>query len=1088
MFNSTKNKIRLLVGLVISFVLLIIVCFQWGTFAIEDQEKLNPESYWSVKNAPIFYGASKITFAKGAISSFDYKDTRFRIFAKDFEDGDLTPNIVAKGNVDVNKAGTYNIEYKVTDSHNNTTSLTVPVIVTDSNSKDINVERILYTNPSTWAVSLGGFSRGDSGDRQILGIYLKASETAKMRILEADNNISVNFMANDSHIESGVTIPKDGSWVTLKNTKNNVDYDSVPVLTSTILSKNNNSLTKTFKIELVFDSSISELDYYHYKDDESEFRNNWKESQNTFGVVENEVMTVIVPFADLDKTTNFYRNGFKSLDQFLEYYKAAVDKMDEYTGLKLNPEKLTDQNVRLKYLVKANAHGAGAAYYAGNHVGINKASVASFFEMNWGGLHEFAHGYQGNLGKGQMGLGEVGNNIIGHYIQIDKSIYFHNGDWLGALKNIEDKKNASRENGSKFSDVDVSTRLYMIINLFDYFEGGTTYGKMFSWFREHRNDSTLKVDVNANQDIYVLALADIYHINVIPYMEAWGLNISSVVKDEVYKNNYKSVTILKDMVTSDSLNEVMQSSDINLKYKPVLNDIYQDNNINGSLKVTFDIDNISSLMGKNMVIKDGEKIIKTVRITGKEMSISLPVGNYLIQMPVLNEYKQDNANVTIKESEETKYTYKYEKLDNVTYDNDLYIRVLGYNFDTIGYQLSFSNQFTNATITYPNQSAMGGKEYVRIYDNNNKLVDDETVTNGYFNFNKGSRNITLKEGYIIEINYPSRYARKVKVYSSLTNQEIIDYTPTTVTTRYIVTKNGLKLENMADEKVEEISYNNLKNHLIKIIEDYQKVVTIEELENKNINFKVKSDVLAAYNNLKPNDRDKYTSLINSIKKGGSPKVKTVKDTKFKLNTNVNLYSLIAIEDNEDGTITPTEENVKIVTNLDTSKAGIYPVNYQVKDSDGNITNYKIDVEITSSGTTSTTTKKPTTSTTTTKKITTSIKPSSTTTTKKITTSVKPSSTTTKITSTSKTTTSIKPIVKPTEVITTKETTTKKNDSVITSTQKITTSVEVTSDNKVDEVVDVPATSANSTLIKIIGLVITFISLGFIITLMKKDKE
>ena len=63
------------------------------SFANTDTEKKNKNSYWSTKNAPIFYGATKITIKKDIIDNFDIKDTRFRIFAKDFEDGDLTTNI-----------------------------------------------------------------------------------------------------------------------------------------------------------------------------------------------------------------------------------------------------------------------------------------------------------------------------------------------------------------------------------------------------------------------------------------------------------------------------------------------------------------------------------------------------------------------------------------------------------------------------------------------------------------------------------------------------------------------------------------------------------------------------------------------------------------------------------------------------------------------------------------------------------------------------------------------------------------------------------------------------------------------------------
>ena len=267
--------------------------------------------------------------------------------------------------------------------------------------------------------------------------------------------------------------------------------------------------------------------------------------------------------------TNFYKNGFTSLDSFFDYYQKVVEKMDEYVGLDFNPVKITDQNVRTKYLIKANAHGAGAAYYAGNHVGVNNSSMASFFEMNWGGLHELAHGYQGSLGKGEMQLGEVSNNIIGHYIQTDKNIYFHPGNWLGELSSIEDERNSQRLSGKTFLDVDEPTRLYVIVNLLNSFEKGTTYGKMFSWYREQLNSRRTMT----NQDAYVESIADIYNINIIPYMESWGLKISDETKSNIYQRNYPLISILKDFVDDDTLNTIMTNEDLDRKYSLVTNEV-----------------------------------------------------------------------------------------------------------------------------------------------------------------------------------------------------------------------------------------------------------------------------------------------------------------------------------------------------------------------------------------------------------------------------------------------------------------------------------------------------------------------------------
>lgn len=102
-----------------------------------------------------------------------------------------------------------------------------------------------------------------------------------------------------------------------------------------------------------------------------------------------------------------------------------------------------------------------------------------------------------------MLLREVSNNILGHYVQIDKIIYFHSGNWLGELSAIEDARNSQRLSGKTFLQIDEPSRLYVIINLLNSFESGATYGKMFSWYREQLyNGQTM-----TNQDVYVEAIA-----------------------------------------------------------------------------------------------------------------------------------------------------------------------------------------------------------------------------------------------------------------------------------------------------------------------------------------------------------------------------------------------------------------------------------------------------------------------------------------------------------------------------------------------------------------------------------------------------
>ena len=905
--------------------------------------KRNSNSYWSLSNAPMFYGATKITIKKGLIDKFDVLDSRFRIFAKDFEDGDLTPKIQYSGEVNINEVNTYEITYKVTDSHNNTTTLVVPVIVTDDENTKIIVERTLYTTPSVWNMDLAEFSRCNYGDRQMLGVFLKENQSIKARVISSEADFRIDYMNNNSLTESHSNLLKSGDWFTIENNVNNISYDAVPLLRTPVLSKSNTQINKIYKIELQFDETISPLNYYHYKDNEETYRNNWLESQNSFSVIESETLLLVVPLTDINYMTNYYANGFKSLDKFLEYYQKVVEKMDEYVGLDFNPTKITDQNVRTKYLIKANSNGIGAAYYAGDHVGVNNASMKTFFEMNWGGLHELAHGYQGSLGKGEMLLGEVSNNILGYYIQTDKSLYDRPGNWLGELPIIEEEKNSGRLSGKNFSEIDTTVRLYMIINLLDTFEKGTTYSKMFSWYREQLNNGRTMT----NQDAYVEAIADIYNINIIPYMEAWGLNISVGLKNKMFNLNYPLINILADMVSPNLLNTIMTNENLSKKYSLVKNDILKNNNIKSNLSLEIQIDDISKLVGKILLLKDGKNIIEKHKIENSTIELAnIPAGTYYLQMPILNGYSQELIYIQVNENSTNYYSYTYENLEETTFDNYLKLQLLGYNYDTIAFQLKFKNNYNKVEISYPNQSKMSGNESVIIYNSDGSIISQNYTTGGYFDFNKGTHELDLKPGYKIEIKYPVKYATKVVAYNTLLNNTVPEYYALNSTTTYTVIENGLLREDMDEEIANDIAYNQLKDYLINIIADYAKNVTENELNNKNINFDKKSYIIDAYNQLRDIDKEPFTDLINAIKRGGIPQITINTDNlEFDLGTSIDLYSLIKATDNEDGNIDIDKTSTKIITDFNAEKPGIYDIKYEVSDSDNNIATYTLQIII-----------------------------------------------------------------------------------------------------------------------------------------------
>ena len=466
---------------------------------------------------------------------------------------------------------------------------------------------------------------------------------------------------------------------------------------------------------------------------------------------------------------------------------------------------------------------------------------------------------------------------------------------------------------------------------------------MFSWYREQLNSGRTMT----NQDAYVESIADIYNINIIPYMESWGLKISDETKSNIYQRNYPLISILKDFVDDDTLNTIMTNEDLDRKYSLVTNEVLMKYGINSNIYLNIDIDDFNKINGKFILIKDGNSTVKSIKIDNLYMEINnLPIGTYYLQMPIIEGYSQDYTYVQVIENQTLSYTHTYYKQEDVDYNNYLKLQVLGYNYDTIAYQLIFKDKYTKAEISYPNQSGMSGNEYIKIYDEKGSLVTEDISTGGYFDFNKGTHEIDLDIGYVIEINYPNKYQDKIKIFSTLSGNVLPEYSATNTITRYVVINNGLIKEDMDENIANEIAYEQLKPSLIAIIEEYKSKVTSAELNNKFINFKEKAKVVDAYMRLKEKDQAPYTSLITAIQKGGSPIITAKSENlKYEIGTTINLYNLITATDNEDGIITIDKNSTIIDTKFNNNVVGNYKITYKVSDSDNNVSTKVIYIEI-----------------------------------------------------------------------------------------------------------------------------------------------
>lgn len=954
---------------IFSFITFMVIVF--GLFFIFGNKELKANedfiSFYSEKNKPIYYGATKITIDKNVTDVFDIKDSRFRIFAKDYEDGDLTHLIeCVYNNVNPKAVGEYEIKYSVIDSHKNKTEITVPVIVRDKGNKECEIVRTVYAIPKMENMATSGMERCNNGDRQILGIYLPSGAKATIKALDYDlsKKYEITFFNNtrakNSFIYGSVN---ETEYELFNKAKDGNYYDSVPLITSPRLNVEKIDTVYTFLLK--FDDSAKALDYYHYLDNEASFKQSWEESGNSFSVVEGEAITFVVPLADIDNITKV-----ETLDKMLEYYLEVVNRMDKMVGLSFTPECATDRNYRTKYTAICDPAVSAGAYYAGSHIAVCSPSIVGFFQYGWGSLHEIAHGYQGNFGRGVGGgatlaLGETGNNVLAHYIQIDKTLYKKQDDWMGgSLSKIEENLNQKRLNSASiFHNQDgtytnVSEKLYFIINLLDSFEKEETYAKMFSYYRKILSE--FGNDKYTISEIYAKFFASEYKANIIPYLKVWGLSVSSEVESEILKNKLTTYVTPYDYLSLDELSTLKEKENISLSFGLVAEDIVKKYASKKKATIKFEIDDESKLFKKTLAIRKNGRILKIVKLSSLENVFDdLEIGLYEIVIPNIFGYKQESSHFLVVGEDNNTFTYTYKKeIDDLLHPTKIFIRGI---YPTLGYSLNFSSDYKKGSISLGGANLGNQNDVwknkpdevfvsVKIIKKNGEIISNlEVKGNGYFSDLKlDNTEISLEYGDKVVI-----YTEKpeyVLVYSSISknNTPIEAYSVKDKLIEYEITIDGLKLLNKKDFNTKDVLYSTIKDELFATIDNYFASTNEEELDNIRINFEKKNEVYLTYLRLSEEDKIKYESRIMKMILGGTPTIKLKSsETSYKFNSKdeIDLYSLITIEDNEDIVIESNEENVEIVSNIIKNRPGNYKVKYIVRDSNNNISDLVIDVEI-----------------------------------------------------------------------------------------------------------------------------------------------
>ena len=886
--------------------------------------------YYSKNNAPEFYGLTKAVIQTG--DTFATDDTRFRIFAKDFEDGDMTGKIkIVSNTVDTSQAGEYEIKYQVTDTDGNVSELMVPITVQDD-CENRYFERTLYSLPSVQNMAMAGTNRGNAHDRQMLGFYMEQGASIQVKVVSGTDKLNLNYWNNDSQTEFSQTITGEAATI-MSEVAGGVPFIQTvygveePVVVGVTTNYVNTVTVDGNEIT----GKVTELPYYYYEDNEEEFFREWEANTDSYAVIDSEDLTTLVPYADREYLVNYYKKCHTSLDGFLSFWHKTMAEYDAFLGLSYNPKDPIDQNVKTKYFVKANAHGAGAAYYGGSHVGINRSSVASFFEVNWGGLHEVGHGYQGSLAHTGMELGEVSNNILGHYVQINKDIYTYNDDWLGAIMNIEQKINNQRLDGKVFSELEAGERLYILVNLLDTYDAKETYAKINQLWRRALME---KQDITS-QEAYVLAMYHLYNVNVTPYFEAWGLAISDGVKERVSgsKNLYCLADIVNDSEQAESIRQDLSKEGI---YSLVSSQELMEYKMKGNLNLSISMDGMENIIGKKIILQNGEDYKKEITVTGKDVLIEdVPAGLYEIKLPVPKESVYEYTPIlyaVVKNETTNTVPILYEKSTEGQPITDTMFRFNGLGDATFA-TITFTDAGTMKVIsnhTKPHVYFTDEYAGINVYNAENELVYSKNYI-GDQNSEAAEDEITIAPGFKIEIMHREAATRLVP-YSNILGETDSGLVPTEKVTSYMVGEYGLYKEASDDE-----SYTNYKARLDEYIQKIMEELSEEDLNNKNKETVLKKNLLTGILKLKEEEKEAYLEKYRFIFNGSCPAISENEVTVMQ-NKEFNLYDLFYATDMEDGKILLNEENASFFNVPDkAAEIGDYQLPYEITDSDGNVT-------------------------------------------------------------------------------------------------------------------------------------------------------
>lgn len=566
----------------------------------------------------------------------------------------------------------------------------------------------------------------------------------------------------------------------------------------------------TVNIEYSFAGTVKELPIYNKGDDPTAFINEWKNSNASFGLIRGDRFQLYLPVAGLSKIENMseLEYGFQDIPQMIHFYD------DELFPLYNKLINVSENKNR--FFLKADKDNDAGAYYARYWTADSSATGEMWLQNTWSVKHEIGHGYQSNLIK-QMDMGEVSNNVFANYYDY----HYHYGQeadeksWMfsyGNREEVEKNLHQKLDSGSKFSDLGSQGKLILLYFMMDKLgEDGIAQLNTAA-----RQPDLGQIYTTTTEKLYNY-ISKIGHDKGFDYnyiMQKYGFEENK--ESYLYKNSVadsSALTSVYDLVPQNQIDTVISallSADDKRLSKTNFNLVTpQEMTVTGlksDVQVTLKGAIPENLIGKDIILMDGNKEISKTTITGKQFSFeNIPLGIYHVKLKdteshlsVLNPYvssnlKGDISELTVQESEASKLlmisNFQFKGLwDDRFMTFDIYPSNLELGVNTLALDANFYAE--NPHSHFP------GEEYSKlIIKQNENILLDKTILGDDTNLFHTVNNIDSVKNNDILIEADHAEGGKRMVITDIIGNSIADESTENMKNQYKLTSSGLNLVN-----------------------------------------------------------------------------------------------------------------------------------------------------------------------------------------------------------------------------------------------------------------------------------------------------